>query len=629
VVLSCSIRICFSTRSSRVRNVPDTNTIEMPSVISQKLSDLEAERTSFLLYERRIIQERADILTKVRIHLNQLDVDIVRLGGTARVHGGQSPSFSSSLGSSHFSSGDVNVLVPSAAPFSSMLKSDESPQPRGRPTKSLEGAAGPGMAISVSKKDDGYNQREEDTSPEKENVSSNDASPSDSSSEALNEERARTFMNSTASAKISERFTLTDAVKVQMIEKTNKKKKKSKSVASSDNNSGEPWTCDCGEHMAAGRARCGKCRRWKGGKRLVRWSVKPKDPTTINTSAVASLSSLSQGNRKAGNGKKNTDVPKAIDVYRNLRTAELDSVTNVSPAKGNCGQDLEIQVLVEQMVKAVVNAADLGGAKKMKGSRKSSVEMAAASKKENTSPAPNNEGETVSSHKRKRGRPKKDSKKNEIQRVVTTSDSDNGSEAPRKRGRPRKNPATNKDVEQGAEQKVHSEISQHPLLNVNEKILVVAEESATPAAAINVSTGQTPSLPRACLSCGETEQIRKATPRCQMTVGLSTCLLPCCSRQRDLISKGLTGASLTDFQIDYVADHFRFYFDRIKHAFAGTPQMHCKLLDVVAMFRAKELDTAGFISRLLALLDGRGDLILGVAEFLPDTYHSAVSRDDS
>jgi hypothetical protein len=70
---------------------------------------------------------------------------------------------------------------------------------------------------------------------------------------------------------------------------------------------------------------------------------------------------LSQGNRKAGNGKKNTDVPRAIDIYRNLRTAELDSVTNVSSAtKGNCGQDLEIQVLVEQMVLAVVNAADLG-----------------------------------------------------------------------------------------------------------------------------------------------------------------------------------------------------------------------------------------------------------------------------
>ena len=595
----------------------------MPSVVSQKLSDLEAERKSFLLYERRIKQERADILTKVRIHLDHLDVDIVRLGGTARVYGGQSPSFSSSLDSSHFSSGDVNVLVPSAAPFSSMLKSDESPQPRGRPTKSLEGAAGPGMAISVSKKDDGYNQREEDTSPEKENFSSNHASSSDSS-------RARPFMNSTASAKISESFTLTDAVKVQMIEKPNKKKKKSKSVASSETNSGEPWTCDCGEHMAAGRARCGKCRRWKGGKRLVRWSVKPKDSTAMNTGAVASPSSLSQGNRKAGNGKKNTDVTRAIDIYRNLRTAELDSVTNVSSAtKGNCGQDLEIQVLVEQMVLAVVNAADLGGAKKTKGSRKSSVEMAAASKKENKSPAPNNKEETVSSHKRKRGRPKKDSKKNEIQRVVTTSDSDNGSEAPRKRGRPRKKPVTINDMEQGAEQKVHSVISQHPLLNVNEKILVVAVESATPAAAINVSTVQTLSLPRACLSYGETDLMRKATPRCQMTVGLSTCLLPCCSRQRDLISKGLTGASLTDFQIDYVADHFRFYFDRIKHAFTGTPQMHCKLLDVVTMFRAKELDTAGFISRLMALLDGRGDLILGVSEFLPNTYHSAVSHDDS
>jgi hypothetical protein len=33
-------------------------------------------------------------------------------------------------------------------------------------------------------------------------------------------------------------------------------------------------------------SRCGKCRRWKGGKRLVRWSVKPKDSTAMNTGAV-------------------------------------------------------------------------------------------------------------------------------------------------------------------------------------------------------------------------------------------------------------------------------------------------------------------------------------------------------
>jgi hypothetical protein len=489
----------------------------MPSIVSQKLSDLEAERTSFLLYERRVIQERADILTNVRIHLDQLDADIVRLGGTARVHRGQGPSFPSSLGSSHFSSGDINAIVPSTALFSSTVKSDESPLHRGRPAKSLERAAVPGMAISVSKKGDGSNQMDEDTSPEKENFSSNHASPSDSSSEAPNKEGARPFMNSNASIKISESFTSIDAAKVQI----KMKKKKGKSIASSDTIFSEPWMCGCGEKMAAGRARCGKCRRWKGGKRLVRWSVKPKDSTTMNAGAIASPSSSSPGNRKAGNGKKNTDVPKAIDVYRNLRAAELDSVTNVAPATGNCEQDLEIQTLVGQMVLAVVNVADLCEVNKTKGSRKSSGEMAAASKKENKSPAPHNGEEIVTSYKRKRGRPKKDSKKNEILRVVTKSDSDNGSDPPRKRGRPRKSPVTNNDVEQGAEQKVHSvsssdavAISQHPLLNVDEKILVIADYSVTPAPAINVSTGQTLSLPSASLSYIDIEQIRKATPRC-------------------------------------------------------------------------------------------------------------------
>ena len=44
------------------------------------------------------------------------------------------------------------------------------------------------------------------------------------------------------------------------------------SIASSRRNpspvaSSSPWTCKCGERLAANRARCGKCHGWRGGKR--------------------------------------------------------------------------------------------------------------------------------------------------------------------------------------------------------------------------------------------------------------------------------------------------------------------------------------------------------------------------
>ncbi|KAL3762326.1 hypothetical protein ACHAW5_006326 [Stephanodiscus triporus] len=180
----------------------------------------------------------------------------------------------------------------------------------------------------------------------------------------------------------------------------------------------------------------------------------------MNAGAVASPSSSSPEKRKSSHGKSNTGVPKAIDVYRNLRVVELDSVTDAALAPGNCEQDLEIQALVEQMVLAVANAAELGQAKKTKGPRNprtTSGDMAAApKKKEDKSPTPNNV-DNMAASKRKRGRPKK------IQRAITTSDSVNGSEAPRKRGRPRKSPVMNKDAGQGAEQDTGGTFKHPPL----------------------------------------------------------------------------------------------------------------------------------------------------------------------
>lgn len=35
-------------------------------------------------------------------------------------------------------------------------------------------------------------------------------------------------------------------------------------VASTNDNRDEPWTCECGEQLAATRKRCGVCLKWKG-----------------------------------------------------------------------------------------------------------------------------------------------------------------------------------------------------------------------------------------------------------------------------------------------------------------------------------------------------------------------------
>ena len=56
----------------------------MPTRTITSRVDLETERQNFLLYEQRIIQERDEILLNMRNHLDQLDGEIIRLGGVSR-----------------------------------------------------------------------------------------------------------------------------------------------------------------------------------------------------------------------------------------------------------------------------------------------------------------------------------------------------------------------------------------------------------------------------------------------------------------------------------------------------------------------------------------------------------------
>ena len=50
-----------------------------------------------------------------------------------------------------------------------------------------------------------------------------------------------------------------------------KANKRAASQAKVKESSDDDWKCECGNVMGGSRARCGKCRRWKGGKREKKW----------------------------------------------------------------------------------------------------------------------------------------------------------------------------------------------------------------------------------------------------------------------------------------------------------------------------------------------------------------------
>jgi hypothetical protein len=481
----------------------------MPSMTTKRLGDLEAERTNLLLYERRIIDKRDEILTNVTIHLDKLDAEIVRRASSR-------PSSRPPSGVS-----DEDGIASSSATvedFSSTTMND------GRSAISSRGlAVRHGMTISAAASR-GFERR---SSTIEERIQSSDRGPpSSSSSEDPNEEGAHhPFVNGAASSSmVGERCdasTVDDASKGRATteKRKNGRKRKRQSVVARDDDEttlGEPWTCECGHEMAAGRARCGKCRRWKGGKRLVRWSVKPRDPTaTIAGGVVASpppSSSSSLSGRRGRNderGEEGADIPtRAIDAYRNACSDSNATVTIA--ADDSCGRDLAIHSVLEQMVLAVAHISDPVRAKKKTtvGSRTSNNGQVAVASMKGGTPGTNKTGEIVTSQKRKRGRPRKETNGTDpeqiLRRSVSNSGEDssdnNGPEDQRKRGRPRKtSPApANKDAREGAKKQHQADglsssaaratLQHHPSRDVEEIMSAASDGTLSPSTVI-ISTG--------------------------------------------------------------------------------------------------------------------------------------------
>jgi len=320
------------------------------STVPQKLNDLVAERTNFLLYERRIIQERDEILRNVYIHLNQLDEQIVSLGGTAR-------------------SLMVDATNSNGVHSSTMTCCGEGPR-----TITIGGKENCGSPWHSS---------------------NDDASPMNSSSASSNEAASLT------------------------LQKSHRKKKEifSPDIAIDQTSLGKPWTCECGNRLAAGRKRCGQCLRWKGGKRLVRWHIQPKDPTNNSITApggATSVESISPLSAICHSATKHGSINAVLDEYMNLRAAELKSDATGALSAGTVDEGMEIHKVVGQLVMAVANIAeDLGLGKKTKGVGGVAIQ---------------DDGEKIGIHpstKRKRGRPRKKESavgSEPIERVISTSD---------------------------------------------------------------------------------------------------------------------------------------------------------------------------------------------------------------
>ena len=332
----------------------------MPTLQTNLLSDLEAERESFLRHEQRIIHERNDILLNMRNHLDQLDAEIVRLGGKAR----DALPASSSSSISNNANGDSLGYISSIAPYPAIERNH-----------STSGESAVSQIVGGKKQ-----KQQSAAATKKENKSSNKPKGGG-----------------------------------------RKRNKNTNSVDPDTIHNGLSWTCECGEHLSGDRARCGKCRKWRGGVR-----PKPKESTTTkevakkepvatkgddtnDTATTEIVAATSRRKARTAGGRKIAIMPSVIDVYRNLPPATKDERKPPSSAEDETADILasfasgginNTRVEVEQCLADMVFAL--------------------------TSVAGKAANNNANNNKRKRGRPKKDEnvQLEPIQRVVSTSDSD-------------------------------------------------------------------------------------------------------------------------------------------------------------------------------------------------------------
>jgi hypothetical protein len=295
--------------------------------------------------------EREEILTNIRNRISNLDIEITRLGGLPIENASHS----------------IGIVVPSIAPFPSVKK------PRGRPRKSdSETEVVPSKLLSSSEKKGGGNDR----SP-KEKAAKKDEpmSPLTSIAMSLISLKTGDLDPNVATATAAAAFAQNDA-------KTSEEPQ--------DGDCGD-WTCHhCGKILDSSKSRCGTCRRWKGGKRGKKWTIKGKEGEDDSNKTAKS-----SGRKKMGRPFKKT----VKEIYAKLKLSKVD--LGLKPENRVIG---DVKPEVESVVSLMLDAVSEHGTKKKR--RRSSDD--------------NHTGGEQGKKKRKPGRPSMKSIEQERKNSVVT-----------------------------------------------------------------------------------------------------------------------------------------------------------------------------------------------------------------
>ena len=368
-------------------------------------------------------------------------LEIVRLGGTAR-------------DASSSSANNIPVeYVPSIAPFPA-IQSNESTATTTRKHKNWSNGTKvvACKACRAAKKkcthngNNNNNRNNQNTTAEKKEEKKEEKckpAPKDSSNGDEKKQAVATSLsfnthdmkenesnNSRSSSGSEFSLTTTDQQKKKKKEKTQVPRQRlSKSgLTPAEIHNGKPWDCECGEHLPGDRARCGKCKKWKGGVRP------PNQTTTIATKP------------KAEKKKKKVvtmphPLPTVNDIYKNVSDKSADDFTMdgalilASLGSGSYYNDTNrpaVERCLGDIVSAVTSHVEATQAEMKKKTTKGTKKRGRPRKDSGGATATRKGGKSdgTVTVKRKRGRPKKVvAEQPQIQRVVSkeSDDSNNGS----------------------------------------------------------------------------------------------------------------------------------------------------------------------------------------------------------
>ncbi|KAL3796018.1 hypothetical protein HJC23_013075 [Cyclotella cryptica] len=291
---------------------------------SKRVELLQRERDSFRAHEKRILRERDEILVNIRNHISALENEILRLGGDIN-----------KSEYTHLSSPSIDNVVPSIAPFPPVKK------PRGRPTM---------VGENSSKKKRGRPRKSETKIVEVENEITPSKPPKNRHEQPLKPRSGEIGRPNDAMSPLTSIATSLINLKTDL---------RFLDVASNATNikiaMGQDWRCDCGELIAHTKTRCGKCRRWKGGKREKKWTLKGR--------------------------KAKPRIEKAKLIYNMLSNTTLDAGSSLHSEDCNAHSDgadeINIRTEVETIVRNVALAVSRANGKQTNDKKRDSTEQKA------------------------------------------------------------------------------------------------------------------------------------------------------------------------------------------------------------------------------------------------------------